>query len=82
MRKQIHSLAFGHQLRNTKHSRVAMDVIQAGYRTPPNREDSEQVADLEQCEKGAEDECEASEEECDEDGDEDASEEEEAGRKR
>ena len=83
---QIHSLAFRHQLRNTKRSRRAMDEIEAGYTTPPNHEDSEQVADSdqseqdEQGEKGAKDKCEASEEECDMDGDED--EEEEAGRKR
>jgi hypothetical protein len=57
-----------------------MDAIEAGYTTPPNREDSEQVADSdesepdEQGEKGGEDEggqdeCEASEEECDDDED-------------
>jgi hypothetical protein len=77
---QIHSLAFRHQLRNTKRSRRAMDEIEAGYTTPPNREDSEQVADSDQSEpdeqgekggedEGGEDECEASEEECDDDED-------------
>ena len=46
-----------------------MDAIEAGYSTPPNREDSEQVADSdqsepdEQGEKGGEDE--GGEDECD-----------------
>ena len=57
-----------------------MDAIEGGYSTPPNREDSEHVADSDESEpdeqgekggedEGGEDECEASEEECDDDED-------------